>query len=58
MKCPFCGCEDTQVKDSRNADDNTAILAMLMIIPPFAVGANVQNAAPGLQPLNACSSEN
>lgn len=25
MKCPFCGCEDTQVKDSRNADDNTAI---------------------------------
>ena len=25
MKCPFCGCEDTQVKDSRNADDNAAI---------------------------------
>ena len=25
MKCPFCGCDDTQVKDSRNADDNTAI---------------------------------
>ena len=24
MKCPFCGCDDTQVKDSRNADDNTA----------------------------------
>ena len=25
MKCPFCGCEETQVKDSRNAEDNTAI---------------------------------
>lgn len=25
MKCPFCGCNDTQVKDSREADDNTAI---------------------------------
>ena len=25
MKCPFCGCDDTQVKDSRNAEDNTAI---------------------------------
>ena len=25
MKCPFCCCDDTQVKDSRNADDNTAI---------------------------------
>ena len=25
MKCPFCGCNDTQVKDSRNADDDTAI---------------------------------
>lgn len=25
MKCPFCGCDDTQVKDSRNADDNTSI---------------------------------
>ena len=25
MKCPFCGCEETQVKDSRDADDNTAI---------------------------------
>jgi len=25
MKCPFCGSDDTQVKDSRNADDNTAI---------------------------------
>lgn len=25
MKCPFCGSEDTQVKDSRNADDNAAI---------------------------------
>ena len=24
MKCPFCGCDDTQVKDSRDADDNTA----------------------------------
>lgn len=21
----FCGCDDTQVKDSRNAEDNTAI---------------------------------
>ena len=25
MKCPFCGCEDTQVKDSRETDDATAI---------------------------------
>jgi transcriptional repressor NrdR len=25
MKCPFCGCDETQVKDSRNTDDNTAI---------------------------------
>ncbi len=25
MKCPFCGCDDTQVKDSRDCDDNTAI---------------------------------
>ena len=25
MKCPFCGCTDTQVKDSRNADDDTAV---------------------------------
>lgn len=25
MKCPFCGCEETQVKDSRNAEDNTSI---------------------------------
>ncbi|MBR2137089.1 MAG: transcriptional repressor NrdR [Alphaproteobacteria bacterium] len=25
MKCPFCGCDETQVKDSRNADDNTSI---------------------------------
>ncbi|MBE6445356.1 MAG: transcriptional repressor NrdR [Alphaproteobacteria bacterium] len=25
MKCPFCGCDDTQVKDSRDTDDNTAI---------------------------------
>lgn len=25
MKCPFCGCDDTVVKDSRTADDNTAI---------------------------------
>ena len=25
MKCPFCGCDDTQVKDSRDADDNTAV---------------------------------
>ena len=25
MKCPFCGFDDTQVKDSRNTDDNTAI---------------------------------
>jgi transcriptional repressor NrdR len=25
MKCPFCGYPDTQVKDSRNADDDTAI---------------------------------
>ena len=25
MKCPFCGNEDTQVKDSRPSEDNTAI---------------------------------
>lgn len=25
MKCPFCGCEDTQVKDSRPAEDNASI---------------------------------
>ncbi len=25
MRCPFCSCEDTQVKDSRPAEDNTAI---------------------------------
>ncbi|UFN50761.1 transcriptional regulator NrdR [Roseomonas sp. OT10] len=25
MRCPFCGSEDTQVKDSRPADDGTAI---------------------------------
>lgn len=25
MKCPFCGSDDTQVKDSRTTDDNTAI---------------------------------
>ena len=25
MKCPFCGFDDTIVKDSRNSDDNTAI---------------------------------
>jgi transcriptional repressor NrdR len=25
MRCPFCGSEDTQVKDSRPAEDNAAI---------------------------------
>ena len=25
MRCPFCGNDDTQVKDSRPADDNAAI---------------------------------
>jgi len=25
MRCPFCGHEDTQVKDSRPTEDNTAI---------------------------------
>lgn len=25
MRCPFCSCENTQVKDSRQAEDNTAI---------------------------------
>ena len=25
MRCPFCGHEDSQVKDSRPADDNAAI---------------------------------
>ena len=25
MKCPFCSCDDTVVKDSRNTDDGSAI---------------------------------
>ncbi len=25
MKCPFCSNEDTQVKDSRSTEDNSAI---------------------------------
>ncbi|MGN0919819.1 MAG: transcriptional regulator NrdR [Alphaproteobacteria bacterium] len=25
MKCPFCGCADTQVKDSRPSEDDTII---------------------------------
>ncbi|WP_349360467.1 transcriptional regulator NrdR [Stappia sp.] len=25
MKCPYCGCDETQVKDSRPTEDNTAI---------------------------------
>jgi transcriptional repressor NrdR len=25
MRCPYCSCDDTQVKDSRPAEDNTAI---------------------------------
>src|SRR3979409_609133 len=25
MRCPFCGCEDTQVEDSRPTDDRAAI---------------------------------
>lgn len=25
MKCPFCSCDDTIVKDSRNTDDGTSI---------------------------------
>jgi len=25
MKCPFCGCEDTQVKDSRPTEDSASI---------------------------------
>lgn len=25
MKCPFCGFEDSQVKDSRSSDDNSSI---------------------------------
>ena len=25
MRCPFCGNEDTQVKDSRPTEDNSAI---------------------------------
>ena len=25
MRCPFCGCEETQVKDSRPSEDNSAI---------------------------------
>jgi transcriptional repressor NrdR len=25
MRCPFCGCEETQVKDSRSAEDGSSI---------------------------------
>ena len=25
MRCPFCGCDDTQVKDSRSAEENAAV---------------------------------
>jgi transcriptional repressor NrdR len=25
MRCPFCGCEDTAVKDSRSAEDGSSI---------------------------------
>ncbi len=25
MRCPFCSCDDTQVKDSRPTEDNTSI---------------------------------
>ncbi len=25
MRCPFCGCDDTQVRDSRPTEDNSAI---------------------------------
>ncbi|MEP1599157.1 MAG: transcriptional regulator NrdR, partial [Hyphomonas sp.] len=25
MRCPFCGSENTSVKDSRSAEDNTAV---------------------------------
>lgn len=25
MRCPFCNCDDTQVKDSRPSEDNTTI---------------------------------
>ncbi|MCT4656771.1 MAG: transcriptional regulator NrdR [Cohaesibacter sp.] len=25
MRCPYCGCDETQVKDSRPTEDNTAI---------------------------------
>ncbi len=25
MRCPFCGCDDTQVKDSRPTEDSSAI---------------------------------
>lgn len=25
MRCPFCGCDDTQVKDSRSAEDGSSI---------------------------------
>lgn len=25
MRCPFCNCDDTQVKDSRPTEDNTSI---------------------------------
>ncbi len=25
MRCPFCSCDDTQVKDSRPSEDNTSI---------------------------------
>ena len=30
MKCPFCGNEDTQVKDSRSTEDNSACCSPTM----------------------------
>ena len=40
VRCPFCASEDTQVKDSRPAEDNQAIagvvcVAVVVAVPPL-----------------------
>lgn len=45
MRCPYCGSEDTQVKDSRPAEDNTSIRG----------GVFVRIAAAVSPPSSACS---
>ncbi len=38
MRCPYCGSEDTQVKDSRPAEDNTSIRGGVSV--PIAAAAS------------------